>query len=1645
MQDRSPDLVGDLAVTQMVEFLASESGKHFLVHPRLRTFAGESAFRCWLYEDREEDLRLEELSEALIPENLLQEIRNLPRARSNRVEVQAFRSRWEASTQSKELGFEGTVARWVADRILRFLDCDGLIPIVDQRKGDAFPIPFKLAIGNRAERRGFVGLNGSPFRSKDWDDILDKLSIQVGWNLHVTILAQQREGDGEFEDGSFALPLLLAWDRMHPGQKLCNFADPLQVITSGSFKVGPLKEVNGVSAKASLAERIGAKLFACPGVAQNGERILNLEVGDDIDRVLAKIGRRLNCPPAVDGAIVDRPWLLDMIREQEAEKGDARIALLTGEPGIGKSTFLKSFSRNHEPADTFTFDYRQGHKSALELLKEQYRLLYRRDPHEDPNRPASSDIDAWRNRVEILLSNRRPLLSDFTLLTIDALDEASDRNEAIRAIPTPNDPQVFLLVSSRTRPVPVPERSRFHEILPGNQANLNDAAEYLRLRKPQFPEDRRNNIINAASGNFLVIHYLLNGIELGVLEEDEIDDLLSRTSDQNDCLSAIYDRFRDGVHRRLKNGDERRAIDILSGLVAYSADSLKDGELQLAYNRAREGLQLPQVSVPQMIKLLLDASLLRRECGRLRLWHATYSEYVRNRCVLTADVSSLHRSYVGDEPGVRPGASQYALQYTLHHLTEILRLAEPASVESEAARGDLHRLLTDLNTVEFLLECGNTEAVERGYYETLTHWPGINTLSDLRFSDPVTLIQEAGKESANDLQLDLYAAIDPRLSRIAVFEDFLKRNRPLLYRFPRELENCSWNDSLSGAVREAVSSAPCAPPNIERLNSPNDRNVCSLSRRMIGKETNKHPVAISLADNDRLLIVGFPSGTVEFWDSETLAFRGHFDSSKGLEDNYFIEPGVMRTIATNADGSVIASLLKSDRLLLWKGEKDDHGNLEVEELGEPITLNRNGLTELAICDDFTHDGVQIVTAGADPEEHHLNRGIGPFILENKVLSFSDDPSQFIVSVALAQNSKIHHVRLLTKECGRHVGLVEYFDRTDDDFPLEIVPLNSTSRKHANELTGLWAAIKKANAYGFYSESHDGQCYAMIALRPSGRVAVSNDSCGNFYIWGIESPQRLRTISTGLSDATAMAISKTGRYLFTGHSGEGGIRKWDLFAPNRGGGSGWHLGEVNCLCSMGNNVFSGGSDGRVIRWRIGEDCIEACEIAKPNGPVSITEIRYSADQGGRLICLSSDLSNPHEPAPELSWYDIGGERLKRESLWPFDSVDCMDASGDGSVTLIAGARPWTNRPGNLAGGSGIPMLEGYSDSTALDAISPAYRRRLDSRSATIRFSRSGRSIIRTDGRSGVDCIPVDAGPHLRRTFESGLSEELGSGESDILLSPDGKTVFQAESGILVSKSGETTSFEDFARSCRSFFRLTIGDFGSGESLLRTDLSPAEIDLERDGSDSREIEPTAHNLLSISNSGRLLVFHHVGQLVFVGVGGGKANVVYQSKLLSEVVAVGFSPDDRKVVAISRDGLIYFYQVNGIEAAERLGVQYLGGPSNGELAFATVDTVCAAAGEEVIFFKIGGDTAPPITTTYKKNEREWGFQCPSCGANAAVMPIESSRKILNIEEQYGSRAAQNPCFFLPHWAWEDDSLKVKCAHCGSQVRLNPFPDPW
>jgi WD40 repeat protein len=167
----------------------------------------------------------------------------------------------EALSATTLKGYDRGVWDALKTRLIQFLECDGIFPLVTRGAGEAAIIPFRFTRAPHRRHRVY----DEKREIEEWTGVLQTLSDSVDFEVGVEIAGEiPREliENANEIGGSLGLSLILARERRRGVQ--IGWYWPLDLLATGAFHAGKLCKVSHVASKRAAGQRLNARLTVWP-------------------------------------------------------------------------------------------------------------------------------------------------------------------------------------------------------------------------------------------------------------------------------------------------------------------------------------------------------------------------------------------------------------------------------------------------------------------------------------------------------------------------------------------------------------------------------------------------------------------------------------------------------------------------------------------------------------------------------------------------------------------------------------------------------------------------------------------------------------------------------------------------------------------------------------------------------------------------------------------------------------------------------------------------------------------------------------------------------------------------------------------------------------------------------------------------------------------------------------------------------------------------------------------------------------------------------------------------------------------------------------------------------------------------------------
>ncbi len=177
-------------------------------------------------------------------------------------------------------------------RVMSFRKAHGIIPLVLQEDGCAFPVPFQMA-QRRGDGSSCSDTEGNPVRT--WSGILAPVLETLDTSEGVRILCELPDGmDAKgFADKGIALPVALGLYNLDHYAEI----NPLDVLATGAVSNGGVAAATAVEAKVELSRKMGVHVWVqpspCDKDANAPHHVLSLASAQPLKQALEAIRANL--------------------------------------------------------------------------------------------------------------------------------------------------------------------------------------------------------------------------------------------------------------------------------------------------------------------------------------------------------------------------------------------------------------------------------------------------------------------------------------------------------------------------------------------------------------------------------------------------------------------------------------------------------------------------------------------------------------------------------------------------------------------------------------------------------------------------------------------------------------------------------------------------------------------------------------------------------------------------------------------------------------------------------------------------------------------------------------------------------------------------------------------------------------------------------------------------------------------------------------------------------------------------------------------------------------------------------------------------------------------------------------------------------
>jgi tetratricopeptide (TPR) repeat protein len=203
-------------------------------------------------------------------------------------EESAFEKRAKHPGRADRAAESAAIETFLKERVISFREAHGIIPLVLEKNGQAFPVPFQMTI-RRLGGAHCSDIDGDPVA--EWNDTLSPVFEALDSREGVKILCKLPETPttAYVKDNGIALPVALA------SFNLDQFAEisPLDVLATGVVSKGSVFAAPALGPKVDLARKMGAHLWVQIGPCDHGAntpgRVMAVAEGEPLKLVLNQI------------------------------------------------------------------------------------------------------------------------------------------------------------------------------------------------------------------------------------------------------------------------------------------------------------------------------------------------------------------------------------------------------------------------------------------------------------------------------------------------------------------------------------------------------------------------------------------------------------------------------------------------------------------------------------------------------------------------------------------------------------------------------------------------------------------------------------------------------------------------------------------------------------------------------------------------------------------------------------------------------------------------------------------------------------------------------------------------------------------------------------------------------------------------------------------------------------------------------------------------------------------------------------------------------------------------------------------------------------------------------------------------------------
>jgi len=390
---------------------------------------------------------------------------------------------------------------------------------------------------------------------------------------------------------------------------------------------------------------------------------------------------------------------------------------LVGPPGIGKSALLAHLVATFEdisraPVAAYFFRRDSAQSLTQDCLATLINALRRKHGRRLQPLPAtvpdlSAELAQELQRISLEL-----VPDAHELVVIDAVDEAESPRELLGALPLTLPRGVFLLLSSRPTDdlrsiLPFIEPRHQFALEPHSRENLEDAAQFLQLQLPRWPQRECHRFAADLGGSFLLLRLLADVARRRDAGPPELRSLVETLSPEAG-FDVVYERFWQLLRRDIEKrnpADLERVFD-LAGALSVCFEPVTRSLLTAVLNWSGSRLERLIQYLEPYLSIEIDA-VSGEPAELFAIYHDTFRAFVRRR--LSPDVAANHRrvsqslTQQAGGAGLAGRNQSYRLRYHVLHASlsddpqSVLRIVDVEFVRTRSQRAFLnHQLAKDL-------------------------------------------------------------------------------------------------------------------------------------------------------------------------------------------------------------------------------------------------------------------------------------------------------------------------------------------------------------------------------------------------------------------------------------------------------------------------------------------------------------------------------------------------------------------------------------------------------------------------------------------------------------------------------------------------------------------------------------------------------------------------------------------------------------------------------------------------------------------------------------------------------------------------------------------------------------------------------------